>query len=153
MYTYSYKLGLDDEYHPVLLKERRYQVKDLSSVKEIVSFFQTVIPINAYMQENVYLITVNTSFRPLGIFHIGLGTADMAVCSPREVMLSCLLTGATGFFVVHNHPSGRCNLSNEDAFLATRMEKAGEILNIRMIDFVIVGKEEYYSWKEDRIRG
>lgn len=149
MYTYSYKIGLDENLHPVLLKEKRYQVQYLNNVNTLVELFRETIPIISYAQETVYIIPVNKKLRPLAILQTALGTADMALCSPREILISCLLTGATGFFVVHNHPTGICHPSGEDIRLAERLKKAGELVDINMIDFMIVGREGYYSYKEN----
>jgi len=53
--------------------------------------------------------------------------------------------GASGVILVHNHPSGSAEPSAEDRALTERLEQAGELLGIRVLDHIITGDGEYRS--------
>lgn len=78
------------------------------------------------------------------------GTVDTAMCNPREIFIWSLLVGASGIFIVHNHPSGDCHPSSCDLECATTIEKTGKMIGIRLTDFIIIGETSFYSAKEDK---
>ncbi len=52
--------------------------------------------------------------------------------------------------LVHNHPSGDAYPNNEDISIIERLSKAGELIDIRVLDHIVVGAEdEYYSFKQE----
>jgi len=79
------------------------------------------------------------------------GTVDRAAVFPRQVMEKALSYKANGIILVHNHPSGDCNPSEDDKKLTRDIAKAGELLDIRLVDHLIVGKSGYYSFIENGI--
>ena len=75
-------------------------------------------------------------------FAIGsIGTLNASLVSPREIMKAAILSNASAFIAVHNHPSGNCSPSSEDIDTTKRLAECGEILNIRMLDHIIVAGE------------
>ena len=60
------------------------------------------------------------------------------------------MCGATNIVIVHNHPSGFVNPSSEDYAVCHRIGKTGEIVGIKLTDFIIIG-EAYYSFEENNI--
>jgi DNA repair protein RadC len=64
-------------------------------------------------------------------------------------MKHALLAGATCFVLVHNHPSGSVRPSGADNELTQRVKRAGDTMNIRMIDHVILTDGDYYSYSEN----
>ena len=53
--------------------------------------------------------------------------------------------------LVHNHPSGDPTPSDDDLQMTKRLIESGEILGIKVLDHVIIGKEGYWSWNEKEI--
>jgi len=80
---------------------------------------------------------------------ISIGTIDKSLVHPREVFASGLEVRASGVIVVHNHPSGDPTLSRGDREVASRIVKAGKILGINVVDFVVVAKRGYESVLSD----
>ena len=63
-----------------------------------------------------------------------------------------MLYNATRLIVMHNHPSGNPKPSKEDYLVTDQIIEAGNLLNIRLIDHLIIGKESYFSFY-DYIKG
>jgi len=79
--------------------------------------------------------------------HTGAVTESLA--DPGVILRDCLLAGCVGLVVMHNHPSGNTRPSVQDKRVAEHLEKACEYLNIKLIDFMIIGDEgQFYSFAE-----
>ena len=71
---------------------------------------------------------------------------------PREVFKPAIAESAHSIILIHNHPSGDCKPSRKDIVVTRKIKEAGDLLEIKLIDHVIIGKNSYYSFKEqDRI--
>jgi len=77
------------------------------------------------------------------------GTVDRAVIYPRRIIESALAHHAVGLILVHNHPSGHPEPSEEDKRLTRAVVEAARTMDIRVVDHVIVGKNGYVSFVED----
>ncbi|MDO4902817.1 MAG: JAB domain-containing protein [Limosilactobacillus sp.] len=67
---------------------------------------------------------------------------------PDRIFSSALRQSATGIVMIHNHPSGDVEPSPQDLNFAKRLESGCQILGLQMLDFLIVGHDNYYSWRE-----
>ena len=79
---------------------------------------------------------------------ISIGTLNASVIHPREVFKSAIRESANSIILVHNHPSGEPEPSQEDTEITEKLFDAGELLNIKVLDHVIVGKDKFWSFKE-----
>ncbi len=77
------------------------------------------------------------------------GILDASIIDPREVFKSSIRNSASRIILVHNHPSGDSTPSKEDKEVTKKLVEAGELLGIRVLDHVIIGKDNYWSWKEE----
>ena len=80
---------------------------------------------------------------------ISIGTLNASIIHPREVFKSAIKESANSIILVHNHPSGDSEPSIEDKEITEKLMEAGEILNIKVLDHVIIGKDNYHSFKEN----
>lgn len=90
-------------------------------------------------RERVFAIYISQKNEPVGIMPLFVGSATESLIHPREVFRGLLATGAIGFVLVHNHPSGDVEPSTADQQIAKRMKEASTLLGVRMLDFVVVG--------------
>ncbi|MCK4278421.1 MAG: DNA repair protein RadC [Desulfurellaceae bacterium] len=77
-----------------------------------------------------------------------IGTLNQSLVHPREVFADAITDRAAGIIFVHNHPSGNVEPSKEDISITKKLIEAGKIIGINVIDHIIVGKSEFYSFKE-----
>lgn len=82
---------------------------------------------------------------------ISIGILNTSLVHPREVFEPAIKHLAAQILISHNHPSGDCTPSDEDTELTKRLQKAGEILGIEIIDHVIVSSQKFYSFKEHKL--
>lgn len=149
----TYRLELDAERHPTLVKEKEvsYYDEPITEPAYIVELCDKMVRLRFLAEENVIMVAVDTKGYVLGIFRVSQGTVDMATCNPREIFIRALLVGASRIFLVHNHPSGDCTPSKYDIECAKKLSEVGNIMGIKLNDFIIVGKDSFYSAKCNEI--
>jgi len=100
-------------------------------------------------QEHFRILMLNTRNRIIKDEIISIGTLDTTLIHPREVFKNAIKECASSIIIVHNHPSGDPEPSKADLAITNDLVKAGEIIDIEVLDHVIIGKGRYWSWKED----
>ena len=70
-----------------------------------------------------------------------VGTLDSSLVSPREIFKSSILSNASAFIAIHNHPSGNLEPSEDDKKTTERLVSCGDLLGIKMLDYIIIGCE------------
>jgi DNA repair protein RadC len=82
---------------------------------------------------------------------ISIGSLNASIVHPREVFRSAVLASAASIVLVHNHPSGDPEPSEEDRSITKRLVEAGELLGIGVLDHVIVARRGVVSFRERRL--
>ena len=84
---------------------------------------------------------------------VSMGTVTSSLVAPREVFRRALIQGSAAIIVVHNHPSGNSEPSLADIEVCINLLKAAEIINIKLLDFMVIGFDEYSSFADAQIGG
>jgi DNA repair protein RadC len=101
-----------------------------------------------YERERLIRLDLDSKNRILSEEVVSIGTVDSAPVSPREVFKGAVLSSASRVILVHNHPSGCPEPSSEDEETYSKLQHAGELLGIPVIDFLIIGEDGRY-WSLD----
>lgn len=101
-------------------------------------------------QEFFYAIYLNIRKRVLKEKLLFMGTLAYSMVHPREIFKEALLLDASSLICVHNHPSGEVLPSKEDILVTQKLSEVGSLLGIPVIDHVIVSKNKYYSFYENK---
>ena len=101
-------------------------------------------------QENFIAILLNNRNYLIKEELITKGILDASIIDSREVFKPAIRNSASRIILVHNHPSGDPSPSNEDEEITEKLIESGEILGIKVLDHVIIGKDSYWSWKETK---
>ena len=122
------------------------EIKRINRPQEIANIF--VKYLEGTDRENFIVALLDTKNGIIGINTVAIGSLNAAVVHPREVFKPAILVNAAAIIIGHNHPSGNVNPSNEDITLTNRINEAGKILGIPVIDHIIVSADgESYSFK------
>ena len=100
-------------------------------------------------QEHFIVLYLDSKHQVLKEETISLGTLDASLVHPREVFKRAIQESAYGIILVHNHPSGDPSPSEGDKDVTERLRDAAKLLKFKLLDHVVMGKEKYYSFKED----
>jgi DNA repair protein RadC len=79
---------------------------------------------------------------------ISIGTLNASLIHPRETFRTAILKNCCSVIVVHNHPSGSLEPSDEDLAVTKRLKDAGKLLGIEVLDHVIVTADSHTSLKD-----
>lgn len=132
----QYPLHLD------VLREARGNL--IASAKDVVILLEPLL--GDLPQELVASVSLNSRGFLVQVAIVGIGTTTACLVHPREVFREAILSNATSIILVHTHPSGDCSPSEEDRELTERVRVAGAVLGIPLLDHVVLGKDEHYSF-------
>lgn len=84
---------------------------------------------------------------------VSVGSLSTSVVHPREVFASAVRDSTAAVIFIHNHPSGDPAPSREDRECTQRLIQAGQILGIRVLDHIVLGRDDYYSFADAGLLG
>lgn len=99
-------------------------------------------------QENFYLVVLNARNRIQRHFLISRGSLTGSIAHPREVIRPALREAAASIIFVHNHPSGEPEPSRDDIAITKRLVQAAELVGIRVLDHLIIGRDSFFSFAD-----
>lgn len=101
------------------------------------------------LQEEFKVLLLNRSNIVLGIYPLSKGGVSGTVVDPKLVFSVALKCNASNIIIAHNHPSGNLNMSEADKIITKKLKKAGEYLDIVLLDHLIVTKDHFYSFRDN----
>ena len=125
--------------------------KNLDGPAKISNMMRKVFDADKKAEEHVWMLSMDSKMKLLGIFEVSHGTVNSASVAPREIFIRLLLTGAESFVLVHNHVSGCVEPSKEDVETTKRMSVAGALMNIPLMDHIIIGGLNQFSFKKEKM--
>ena len=99
-------------------------------------------------KEHFKLILLNPRNKIIGISTISIGTLNASLVHPREVFKDAIVHSAASVVLAHNHPSGDPEPSEDDLKITKKLVESGKILGIEVVDHIIIGKNNFCSYKE-----
>lgn len=103
--------------------------------------------------ERFLAIPADARNRPIGRIELAKGGLHACPVSPADVFRSLLRAAASAVVFIHNHPSGDPSPSPEDIALTDRLERAGELVGVRVLDHVILAREGSFSFADAGLLG
>lgn len=133
----------------VRVARERVAVAVLDTPEAIYSYFG---PQMAHLpQEQVMVAVVDARLKHMSSAVVSVGTVSESSAHPREVLRPVITRGAYGFVLIHNHPSGDSSPSKADEIVTRRLVEAAELLQVKFLDHVIIGRcssTPYFSFRE-----
>jgi len=99
-------------------------------------------------QEHFVTLFLNTKNQVIHKQTIFIGSLNSSIVHPREIFREAVKRSAASFICAHNHPSGIATPSPEDIDVTKRIQEAGYIIGIDLIDHIIIGDHQFISLKE-----
>lgn len=100
-------------------------------------------------QEQLIVILLNTKKEVIDSKIVFQGALDNVVIHPREIYKYAISNSAASIIIAHNHPSNDTTPSKADILVTKNIKKCGEIFGIPLIDHMIFGDNNYYSFYEN----
>ena len=121
------------------LTTRRYRGKppvEVRSPEDVVALVGKKL--TSAKREMFYVLLLNARHEALRQETISVGSLNASIVHPREVFKPAILASACSVILIHNHPSGDPEPSEEDLSITKRLVEAGELLGIGVLDHVII---------------
>jgi DNA repair protein RadC len=99
--------------------------------------------------EEFWIIYLNKQNKVIGKEKISAGGIAGTVADIRIIFKSAVDRLATGILLAHNHPSGNLNPSDQDIELTRKLNEAGKVLDIQVVDHLIISHSGYYSFADE----
>ncbi len=101
------------------------------------------------MHEECHICLLNAKNEIFMHRRISMGSLNSSILHPREIFAMAIKHSASAIVLLHNHPSGHVEPSEEDICITKRIIDAGDILGIRVLDHIIIGDGQWCSMKAD----
>lgn len=133
----------------IYLGEKARRKVQISSSRELLDYCK--LAFGGLKDERFSAIYLDAQNKIIEIETIQEGIVNQAVVYPRKIFENALRKKATALILVHNHPSGAVRPSPADINLTKIIRDTGRALNIDVHDHVIVGENNYYSFREEGV--
>lgn len=140
-------------HYSLQIKTRVYQVREATGqpVKHGKHFADLFRDIAHADREMFFVVTLDQKNKVIDKHLVSMGTLTASLVHPREVFRPALLDNAAAVAFVHNHPSGDMEPSREDQAITHKLLQGAEILGMRVLDHIIVGRDGYRSFLDSGI--
>lgn len=134
----------------VLYMEKGIHGRDLLSSPKVV-FDYLKVALKGLADEEFKMLFLDSRNQLIAMETLQAGTVNRSVVFPRKVVERALYHHAVGVIVAHNHPAGSLEPSVEDQDITKAIQDALKTVDIKLLDHIIIGGNEYFSFKESGI--
>ncbi len=134
-------------------KRRQWQPKKVrDKVISSKAAYQVLAPIFADKRhEEFWVIYLDRANQVITVQHLSLGGVAIAAVDPKLIFKKALEVLASGLVLGHNHPSGQLKPSQQDLALTKKICAGGDLLDIKVLDHIIVGDKDYFSFADEQL--
>lgn len=134
------------------LTKRRYRGKQPRQIRGPDDVVALIGPkLRKEAREHFLVLLLNARHEVIGKETVSIGSLNASIVHPREVFKPAVLASAASVVLVHNHPSGDPEPSEEDLAITKRLVEGGEILGIAVLDHVIVASRGVVSFRSRQL--
>ena len=134
------------------LTKRRYRGKrprEIRGPDDVVAFVGPKL--RKEKREHFLVLLLNARHEAMGKETISIGSLNASIVHPREVFKPAVLASAASVVLVHNHPSGDSEPSEEDLTITKRLVEVGELVGIAVLDHVIIAARGVVSFRSRQL--
>ena len=99
--------------------------------------------------EQFWIMLLNNANKVIKLEKIGVGGMTGTTADPKKIFKCALENNAASVMLCHNHPSGNIFPSNADKQITNNLVKAGQLLEIKILDHIIIGNDNYFSFADE----
>ncbi|KIQ18643.1 hypothetical protein RT99_16545 [Flavobacterium sp. MEB061] len=121
----------------------------ITSSKVVFEIMQPII--GELPHEEFWVLFLNNSNKVISKSQLSKGGITGTIVDVRLVFKLALESGATGLILCHNHPSGNLNPSDADKEITMKLKLAGDSLDVKVLDHLIITETKYYSFVDEGI--
>lgn len=123
-------------------KEEKTGTITIRNAKQAFEHLKDMTKLN---KENFRGLYLNSRYKLIHSETISVGTIDASIIHPREVFHPAIEHSASAIIVAHNHPSETLKATTEDLEVTKKLQEAGDLLGIEVLDHLIISKNKFIS--------
>lgn len=124
--------------------QEKFQVKSSATVAPFLREIWEGIDV----YESFYVLMLNRRNEIVNYIRISQGGISGTVVDKRLIFAAALISGASAIILAHNHPSGNTQPSTADKSLTNQVVKAGDLLDIPVLDHIIVTETSHFGFAD-----
>lgn len=133
----------------ILSQPKWFSNKKITSPKDVAEIFIPILRDDN--KEKFIVVCLNSANKIIKHETISIGNLNSSVVHPREVFKVAIDNSSASIILIHNHPSGNPEPSNEDIRITKKIVETGKIMEIPVFDHLIIAGETYTSFVEKRL--
>jgi DNA repair protein RadC len=134
----------------ILYMEKGIHNRDLLSSPRVVCDYLKV-SLKGLADEEFKMLFLDSRNQLIAVETFKTGTVNRSVVYPRKVVERALYNHAVGVIIAHNHPAGSLEPSQEDQDITRAIKEALKTVDITLLDHIIIGNNDYYSFRNNGI--
>jgi len=123
--------------------------KSITTPAEVAKIFIPIL--RDELKEKFIVVSMNAANKIIRYNVISTGNLTSSIVHPREVFKVAIENNSANIILIHNHPSGNCEPSNDDIRTTRKLVDAGKLLDIEVYDHIIIADNDYMSFVEKQI--
>ena len=131
------------------VQSKWFSEKKITSPEDIANIFLPML--KDELNEHFYVVCLNSANKIIRIERISTGNLDSSIVHPREVFKVAIENSAKSIILVHNHPSGNTEPSNEDIAITKKLVEVSKFMEIPISDHIIIAERNYSSFVQKRL--
>jgi DNA repair protein RadC len=133
----------------ILSQSKWFSNKKISSPKEVAEIFIPIL--RDETKEKFIVVCLSSANKIIKHETISVGNLNSSIVHPREIFKVAIDCSSASIILIHNHPSGNPDPSNEDIAITKKIVEAGKIMDIPIFDHLIIAGETFTSFVEKRL--
>jgi len=135
-----------------LFRERAEKTKKIKKAEDVIWYVREFYGpyLRDAKKEFFSVILLDIRNKPIQNVELSKGSVNASIVDPKEIIKEATLNSASSIILVHNHPSGDSEPSQEDLDITNRIIKSCELMGVKVLDHVIIGKneEDFFSFAQ-----
>lgn len=133
----------------ILSQSKWFSNRKITSPQDIAEIFIPIL--RDEIKEKFIVVCLNSANKVIKYETISVGNLNSSVVHPREIFKVAIDNSSASIILIHNHPSGNPEPSNEDIRITKKIVESGKIMDIPVFDHLIIAGETYTSFVEKRL--
>ena len=133
----------------ILSQPKWFSNKKITSPQDVAEIFIPILRDDS--KEKFIVVCLNSANKIIKHETISVGNLNSSVVHPREIFKVAIDNSSASIILIHNHPSGNPEPSNEDIRITKKIVETGKIMDIPVFDHLIIAGETYTSFIEKRL--
>ncbi len=134
----------------ILYMENGIHNRDLLSSPQVVYDYLKV-SLKGAVDEEFKMLFLDSRNQLIAVETFKIGTVNRSVVYPRKVVERALYNHAVGVIIAHNHPAGTLQPSQDDRGVTKAIKEALKTVDITLLDHIIIGNNDYYSFRNNDV--